>query len=191
MPSRRFCRRLRQSIGQRLRAASLRGYVLMAFACAGGTAFAHTDATGERTQDVSAQKTLTVLAQVAPVGPATRHAIPRTRASSIAGADVRTVLGERLGTIEDLVVDPARGHVLYAVMSVHGVLGDYTDRYFPVPWTALHASGDYYVLNIDAARLKEAPSFDAARWPELTSQPWQMSVYQYYNQRPLLNDAPR
>jgi len=112
------------------------------------------------------------------------------RASRLVGATVRNVLGERLGTIHDAIIDP-NGTVLYAVVAVNGVFGSYDNKYFPVPWPALRRSGDYYVLNIDAAGLRGAPSFDRDQWPDTASEAWTTSVYRYYNQRPPSLEASR
>jgi len=106
--------------------------------------------------------------------------------------DLRNVFGERLGDIRDLVIDPARGQVLFAVVSVHGVLGNFDRRYFPVPWTTIRPSGDYLVLSTEAvARLTSGPAFERGKWPDLISDQWIASVYRHYNQRPPVREAAR
>jgi sporulation protein YlmC with PRC-barrel domain len=114
------------------------------------------------------------------------------RASRIVGMDLRNVLGEPVGNIHEVVIDPYRAQVLFAVVSVHGVLGNYDDRYFPVPWTVLRPSGNYFVITTEAAaHLKNGPTFERGRWPDLTSDQWIGSVYEFYNQRPPERQAAR
>jgi sporulation protein YlmC with PRC-barrel domain len=176
-----------------------RAIALVVFCLANGPALAQSPprtqsslaATAGRSSAVLAPGNANDAARIYPAHAYGSHRAPQTRTSKIIGGDVRDVLGERVGDIEDLVIDPSRRQLLYAIISVHGVLGNYDSRYFPVPWPALRPSVDYYVLNIDAARLKAAPSFERDKWPEMTSEPWNASVYEYYNQRLVSKDAAR
>src|SRR5256885_13714801 len=45
------------------------------------------------------------------------------RASEIIGMEVRNAQDQKLGKIEDIILDLASGHVSYAVLSMGGVLG--------------------------------------------------------------------
>ena len=107
------------------------------------------------------------------------------RASKILGSDVKNLQGNKLGDIKELVVDPDRGRIVYAVLSVGGFLG-IKDKLFAVPWTALNLSRDkeYYTLDIDKEKLKGAPGFDRKAWPDMADQHWRADVYKYYNQKP-------
>ena len=107
------------------------------------------------------------------------------RASKILGSDVKNLQGNKLGDIKELVVDPDRGRIVYAVLSVGGFLG-IKDKLFAVPWTALNLSRDkeYYTLDIDKEKLKGAPGFDRKIWPDMADQHWRADVYKYYNQKP-------
>lgn len=53
------------------------------------------------------------------------------------GAKVQDLTHADLGTVDDLVIDPATGRITYAVLRFGGLLG-VGDKLFPVPWTALH-----------------------------------------------------
>ena len=78
----------------------------------------------------------------------------------VAGTEVFGRDGQRLGTVYNFMVDKVTGRVAYAVMSFGGFLG-LGERYHPLPWEALTydpARGGY-VVDIDPARLDEAPSF--------------------------------
>jgi len=54
----------------------------------------------------------------------------------VEGTAVYSTAGERLGTIDELMIDKLSGQVCYAVMEFGGILGIGSDRY-PVPWNML------------------------------------------------------
>ncbi|TPQ24323.1 PRC-barrel domain-containing protein [Methylomonas sp. HW2-6] len=110
-----------------------------------------------------------------------------SRASKITGAKVKNTTDENLGDIKDLVIDPATGQVVYAVVSFGGVMG-MGDKLFAIPWRALHWTSpkDYYVLDLDKDTLKKAPGFDKKHWPE-NSAKWEdqrEAVSQFYRVAP-------
>lgn len=107
------------------------------------------------------------------------------RASKILGSDVKNPQGDKLGNIKELVVDPDRGRIVYAVLSVGGFLG-IKDKLFAVPWAALRLSRDkeHYTLDMDKEKLKSAPGFDQKAWPDMANEHWRADVYKYYNQKP-------
>jgi sporulation protein YlmC with PRC-barrel domain len=96
-----------------------------------------------------------------------------SRASKITGAKVKNIAGDSLGDINDLVIDPSNGQVVYAVVSFGGLMG-MGDKLFAIPWRALHWTSpkDYYVLDLDKETLKKAPGFDKKHWPE-NSEKWE------------------
>jgi sporulation protein YlmC with PRC-barrel domain len=93
-----------------------------------------------------------------------------SRASKIIGSMVKNYHGSALGEIEDLVLDPENGQVVYAVISFGGVFG-LGDKLFAVPWKALHCSVDktHYVLDVDKTILDKASGFDKNHWPDSAS----------------------
>ena len=101
--------------------------------------------------------------------------------SSINGDGVVNPQGEDLGSIKDLMVDPASGQVEYAVVSFGGFLG-MGDKYFAVPFKQLKVDREQerMVLNVDKERLKEAPGFDKDDWPDFADQTFRATVDSYY-----------
>ncbi len=113
------------------------------------------------------------------------------RASSVQGLVVYNPDNERLGKIEDLVLDPSAGKIRYAVLSFGNI---FSDKYFAVPWKSLSfvAKGQtregtqkesYVVLHVDQQSLKNAPGFDKSHWPDFADSNWQRKVDQYYHAR--------
>jgi len=105
------------------------------------------------------------------------------RSSEIIGRDVHSVQGKELGKIEELVIDQDGNRVEYAVLSSGGMLG-VGDQLFAVPMTALEMDSEknVFVLNISAARLKNAPGFEKNNWPNMEDQNWQMEIDEFYGQ---------
>ena len=54
----------------------------------------------------------------------------------VEGTNVYNLGGDKLGSIDDLMIDRHSGQVRYAVMEFGGFLGMATDRY-PIPWSML------------------------------------------------------
>ncbi len=79
----------------------------------------------------------------------------------VEGTSVYNPDGDKLGTVDSLMIDKRSGKVAYAVMSFGGFLG-IGDRYHPLPWNVLtYDTGlDGYVVNLSKETLKEAPSFE-------------------------------
>jgi sporulation protein YlmC with PRC-barrel domain len=98
----------------------------------------------------------------------------------VEGTSVYNLSGDKLGSIETLMVDKQSGQVRYAVLSFGGFLGMGTERY-PLPWSSLQydTSQDGYVVNIDKKMLEDAPSYDADDEPAFTDD-YGRRVYSHY-----------
>src|SRR4051794_24913942 len=98
----------------------------------------------------------------------------------VEGTAVYNRAGEKLGSIDHLVIGKRSGQVRYAVLEFGGFLGIGTDRY-PLPWSALKYDTelDGYVVPLDKAMLEKAPRYAADQRPEY-SDDYGRSVYSYY-----------
>ncbi|MEO8923041.1 MAG: PRC-barrel domain-containing protein [Caldimonas sp.] len=85
----------------------------------------------------------------------------------VEGTNVYNNSGDKLGSIDDLMIDKRSGQVRYAVMEFGGFLGIDTDRY-PIPWNMLKydTSREGYVVPLDKARLEKAPKYQYQDVPE-------------------------
>ena len=84
----------------------------------------------------------------------------------VEGTAVYNHAGERLGTIQNFMVEKRSGKVEYAVLRFGGIFGLGSD-YYPLPWEMLTydpAQGGY-VVNIDKALLEKAPHYPADSSP--------------------------
>lgn len=90
-------------------------------------------------------------------------------AEKVHGTDVYNMAGEKLGTIEDLVLDKINGSVQFAVLSFGGFLG-LGDKHYPLPWSALNYDTRQggYVVNLSKEQLENAPACEADEQIEWT-----------------------
>jgi len=107
------------------------------------------------------------------------------KASSVIGTNVVNRLGDNLGDIKEVVIDPCSGRVAYAVVSFGGFLS-MGEKLFAIPFSALEynvAKRDY-VLDVSKERLEDAPGFDKDHWPSMADEKWNRDVYRYYDRLP-------
>ncbi|MDM0104382.1 PRC-barrel domain-containing protein [Variovorax sp. J22R24] len=88
--------------------------------------------------------------------------------------------GDKLGSIDDLMIDKMSGQVRYAVLEFGGFLGLGTDRY-PLPWNMLKydTSMDGYVVPLDKNVLEGAPRYTQEQVPDYTTD-YNRRVNDYY-----------
>ena len=82
-------------------------------------------------------------------------------ADKVDGTNVYNLAGEKLGTVEDVMIDKISGRAVYAVMSFGGFLG-MGEKHHPLPWTTLKydAQKGGYLVNMDKKLLQNAPTYD-------------------------------
>jgi len=117
--------------------------------------------------------------------------LPRNlqKGSTIIGDKVVNDQGQSLGKVEDIVIDPETGSIVYAVLSFGGFLG-IGDKYFAIPWGALRTQPgkENLVLSVDKERLKKAPGFDKNHWPDMNPT-WAGQVNEFYGVTPAIGTA--
>ena len=98
----------------------------------------------------------------------------------VEGTNVYNAGGDKLGSIDDLMIDKLSGQVRYAVMEFGGFLGIGTDRY-PIPWNMLKydVSQDGYVVPLDKAQLEGAPRYANDTVPDY-DETYRSNVDKYY-----------
>lgn len=82
-------------------------------------------------------------------------------ADNVNGTDVYNTAGEKLGEVDDLMIDKVSGRVIYAVMSFGGFLG-MGEKQHPLPWSSLNydPQKDAFIVNLDKKQLEAAPTID-------------------------------
>lgn len=102
-------------------------------------------------------------------------------ATTVIGAEVRNMLDEPLGRIQDVMLDISDARIRYAVLSSGGFLG-IGDRLFAIPWKALKQDQENtrFMLDVDSKRLRNAPGFNKDEWPDMADDDWNSAVESYY-----------
>jgi sporulation protein YlmC with PRC-barrel domain len=113
------------------------------------------------------------------------------RAKKVSGTKVVDGSGDKIGEVEDIVLDKLSNNIMFAIVSFGGFLG-IAEKYHPVPWSSLKydKSQDSYVVNFTREQLEAAP---AASLEELTrgdGQAFRNKAYDYYK-APRYWDLPR
>jgi sporulation protein YlmC with PRC-barrel domain len=105
--------------------------------------------------------------------------------TAIIGDDIVNRTGEKLGKIEEIMLDLEKGRVAYAVLSFGGFLG-MGEKLFAVPFEALKldSSREHFTLDVDKDKLKNAPGFDKNHPPQASDRTWGSEVYKFYGYKP-------
>lgn len=101
------------------------------------------------------------------------------KCGDLCGKEVRTAQTDDVGKLDDMVVDPDSGRVLYGVLSYRGKL-------FAIPWSVLtlNSNAEQLVLNADEKQLSDRFSFSKDNWPNLVDQGWATELHAHYNVEP-------
>ena len=102
-------------------------------------------------------------------------------ASKVSGTAVYNRSGERLGTLEEVMLDKVSGKVAFAVMSFGGFLG-IGEKYHPLPWSTLtyNLQQGGYVVDMTRDQLEAAPSYGLDEGVDLNDDVYGRRVYDYY-----------
>ena len=107
------------------------------------------------------------------------------KASKIIGTSVKNLQDEKLGQVENLLVDLSSGRIVAVIVSSGGFLG-IGDELSAVPPTALRFNTDRDVLQLDASKemLSSSPHFKANQWPDFSQPTYAAGVYRAYRVEP-------
>lgn len=105
---------------------------------------------------------------------------PVISSERVQGTAVYSSAGDKLGSIDDLMIDKRSGLVRYAVLEFGGFLGVGSDRY-PVPWNMLKYDTvkEGYVVPLGQEQLDKAPRYPHNDAPAYTDE-FGRKVYDYY-----------
>jgi sporulation protein YlmC with PRC-barrel domain len=90
------------------------------------------------------------------------------KASKLLGSEVRNLQNEKLGKVEDFVLNMNDGTINYVALATGGVLG-IGEKLFAVPFNEIQMrlDGDtiYFAVNVSKEKLKNMKGFDKDNWP--------------------------
>src|SRR6185312_4798351 len=81
------------------------------------------------------------------------------RAKKVIGTAVKDTAGNKIGQIEDVVLDKESNSILFAVVGFGGFLG-MAEKFHPIPWSSLdYDEGESaYVVSYSKEQLQAAPT---------------------------------
>lgn len=102
-------------------------------------------------------------------------------ASTLMNEPVVNTRGERIGKIEDYMIDLEEGSVAYAVLSFGGFMG-IGDKLFAIPWKSMQLDQENHDWIIDVSEdvLENAPGFDKDNWPDMDDQMYRDEISRYW-----------
>ena len=107
------------------------------------------------------------------------------KASRLLGTPVSNLQDERLGQVENLMVDLSAGRIVAVIISSGGYIG-LGDALSAVPPTALRFNAAHDILLLDASKetLANSPHFKAGQWPDFSQPGYTGEVYHAYRVEP-------
>ena len=108
-------------------------------------------------------------------------------AHQVQGTAVYNTALERLGRVDDVMLDKRGGRIAYAVLSFGGFLG-IGDRYYPLPWEKLRYNTEIggYVVDVNRDMLEGAPSYTDAAKAGWNDTGWSNGIDSHYGAPPTL-----
>ncbi len=111
-------------------------------------------------------------------------------ASKVQGTFVYNPHGEKLGVVDDVMINKRSGQAVYAIMSFGGFLGMGSD-YHPIPWAKLIYDKNFggYVVDVEPHVLEGAPAYAAGSAPRWGDQSYEEDIHRYYGALPYWGDT--
>lgn len=100
-------------------------------------------------------------------------------ASKLMGHNLVNRADEKLGVVEDIVID-RMGQAHYVIVGYGGVIG--SDRFVAIPWAVLQPSfeGDRCMLDMTQAKFRTAPSFTKASYNDRWTNAWCHDLHAFF-----------
>ena len=103
----------------------------------------------------------------------------------VEGTAVRRPNGDKIGTIQRVMIDKVSGSVAYAVLSFGGFLG-LGEKHLPIPWARLKFDTimQSYQVDISDDELAKAPSYAADKDFDWGDRSQEAHLHDHYKARP-------
>lgn len=107
------------------------------------------------------------------------------RVKKVLGTAVKDSAGDKIGRIEDVVLDKLTNNIMFAVVGFGGVAG-MGEKFHPIPWASLDydKSEDAYVVGMTKEQLKQAPADTIEQLTAADGQTYRDRSYSYYGATP-------
>ncbi|MGE0596851.1 MAG: PRC-barrel domain-containing protein [Hyphomonadaceae bacterium] len=103
------------------------------------------------------------------------------RAKKVLGTSVKDKSGDKIGTVEDIVLDKQNNSILFAVVGFGGVLG-MGEKFHPLPWAVLdyNEDEDAYIVPYTKDELKAAPADTISELTKNDGLAYRDQAFNYY-----------
>jgi sporulation protein YlmC with PRC-barrel domain len=103
------------------------------------------------------------------------------RVSKVLGTKVQNPAGQKIGQVEDVILDKQSNHIMFAVLSFGGFLG-VGEKYYPVPWSSLDYDENHnsYVVEYTKEQLEGAPAGSVEELTQNDGLNFRDRTYDYY-----------
>lgn len=110
------------------------------------------------------------------------------KATKLMGLPVRNLQDDKIGLVENLIVDLPAGRIVAVIVSSGGFLG-MGDTLSVIPPTALRFAAEHDRLRLDTTKeaLQNAPHFQKGEWPDFGRRDYTTGVYRAYHVEPYFN----
>ncbi|MGE3539654.1 MAG: PRC-barrel domain-containing protein [Candidatus Tectimicrobiota bacterium] len=105
------------------------------------------------------------------------------RVGQIRGAEVVGPMGNGIGEIDEVIIDPEHGYVAYVLIEHGGFLG-FGAEWSPVPFTALQVAGEDFRLPVAESLLRRMPKLPREDLPAQVSAAHLRQLYAEYDVTP-------
>jgi len=112
------------------------------------------------------------------------------KGSKLIGMNVKNLQDEKLGKVDNLIVDLQAGRLATVIISSGGFLG-MGDELSAVPPAALRYGTERDAILLDTTKdaLAKAPHFKSSQWPDLSEPGYAEGVYRAYNVEPYFSSS--
>jgi sporulation protein YlmC with PRC-barrel domain len=102
------------------------------------------------------------------------------RASDILDKEIRNAQGEKIGEVDNLVVDIDNARVRYAVVKLDDAIAG-GDKKLAFPVTSFSVDKDQrLILNVSRSELEKAPGFKEAKAPNFSDETYRSAIDRYF-----------
>lgn len=103
------------------------------------------------------------------------------RASKVIGTSVYASNGDKIGKVEDVMLDRSTNNIMFGVVSFGGFLG-IGEKFHPIPWATLDYNDDKhgYVVPFSKEQLEKAPAHSIDELVAADSSALRDTTYSYY-----------
>lgn len=107
------------------------------------------------------------------------------RASRVIGTPVFNTEGDKIGKVEDVMLDKENNTIMYGVLGFGGFLG-MGEKYHPIPWSTLdyRKEQDGYVVPNTKEQLERAPAHTLGELTKDDGYGARNAAYEYYKVTP-------